>query len=232
MGDPAIRIRDLAYAWEPGRTVLDIAELDIAPGERVFLRGPSGSGKTTLLNLIGGVATPDRGTIEIGGTSLSALSAPRRDRLRADRIGFVFQLFNLIPYLDLVQNVALPCQFSAPRRARAAQSGGVEAEAHRLLRRLGLDDATIARKEVTALSVGQQQRVAAARALIGGPAVLIADEPTSALDEAAGRAFIELLLEEAAQSGASIVFVSHDARLAPAFDRSVALPAINRARAR
>lgn len=226
----AVEVRDLRFAWARGAApVLDIPELTIDPGERVFLRGPSGSGKTTLLNLLGGVSTPDAGTIRIDDTDLTAISGGARDRFRADRIGFVFQLFNLVPYLGLIENVALPCRFSPRRRASAVAAGGIEAEAKRLLARMGLDPGDVGRRAVSTLSVGQQQRVAAARALIGAPALIIADEPTSALDADVAAAFLELVLEEAGRAGATVLFVSHDDRLQGAFDRSIALAEVNRA---
>lgn len=225
---PAIEVRDLGFGWVPGVPVLDIPELAVMRGERVLLQGPSGAGKTTLLNLLGGVTVPGRGSVRIVGTDLSALGAAARDRFRADHIGFVFQLFNLVPYLGLVENVALPCRFSPRRRAAAEAAGGVEAEARRLLAAMGLDPEVLAGREVANLSVGQQQRVAAARALIGGPEVVIADEPTSALDDAAGAAFLELVMGEASAAGTTLLLVSHDARLADVLDRVIRLDQVNR----
>jgi putative ABC transport system ATP-binding protein len=163
--------------------------------------------------------------------NLGALRAPQRDRFRADHVGLVFQQFNLVPYLSVLDNVLLPCSFSARRRERATTGGCSERdEAVRLLEHLGLD-AGLQRREATRLSVGQQQRVAAARALIGRPELLIADEPTSALDAGLQSTFIELLLREAAAAAATVVFVSHDQRLSAAFPRVIALPSISRAAA-
>ncbi len=227
MQDPVVVIEQLKFGWKGGQPLLDIGELAIGAGERVFLRGPSGSGKSTLLGLIAGVLAPQSGAIHVLGHDMALLSAARRDRLRADHIGVIFQLFNLVPYLSVTGNVLLPLQFSVRRRAQAGPDP--ESEAHRLLVRLGLDDARLLRRRVTDLSVGQQQRVAAARALIGAPRLIIADEPTSALDADARDRFIELLSEEVGQSGASLLFVSHDASLAPLFSRAIDLVAINRA---
>lgn len=227
---PAVEFRDLAYRW-PGAAhdCLAIGDFTIAAGERVFLRGPSGSGKSTLLAIIGGVVVPDRGRVRVLGCDLFALRAGARDRFRADHIGFVFQLFNLIPYLSALDNILLPCRFSPARRARVAASRAEpQAEARRLAARLDLDEALLGRPAAE-LSVGQQQRVAAARALIGRPGLVIADEPTSALDADRQRAFIDLLLGECAAAGAGLLFVSHDPRLAGHFDRSVALADINAA---
>ena len=223
-----VELRDLSFGWRTGQPLLQIAAFDVAAGERVFISGPSGSGKSTLLGLIGGVLTPTSGAVRVLGESLGALSAARRDALRVDRIGFIFQMFNLLPYLSVRDNVALPCRFSARRRERAA-AGGLELrdEADRLLGRLGLADAGLLDRRVTELSIGQQQRVAAARALIGKPELLIADEPTSSLDADARASFLELLMTECRTAGSAIVFVSHDRSLAARFDRQVDLLALN-----
>jgi putative ABC transport system ATP-binding protein len=228
--DPVIAIAGVRYAW-PGqsRPTLDIPELTIAAGERVFLHGPSGSGKSTLLGLLGGVLTPQAGRIAVLGTDLATLTPAQRDRFRAHHIGFLFQLFNLIPYLSVIDNVVLPAHFSARRRERAvAQSTTPAAEARRLLAHLDIADELL-RRPVTALSVGQQQRVAAARALLGRPELIVADEPTSALDADRQQAFLDLLLAECESAGTTLLFVSHDHRLAPAFTRHIALPELNRA---
>ncbi|MCB1938379.1 MAG: ABC transporter ATP-binding protein [Rhodocyclaceae bacterium] len=226
LSDAAVALRGLRFGW-PGadRPCLDMAGFTLSAGERLFLHGPSGSGKTTLLSLIGGVLRADAGALRVLGHDLSALSGPRRDRFRADHIGFIFQQFNLIPYLSAADNIALPCRFSPLRAQRA---GDVAAAVARLAGHLDLPADLLARPAAE-LSVGQQQRVAAARALIGGPALVIADEPTSALDAARQQVFLDLLLNECAAVGASLLFVSHDLRLAGRFDRSVALGEINAA---
>lgn len=227
---PVVELRNLSYTW-PGASspVLSIDELDIAPGEKVFIEGPSGSGKTTLLSLLGAVLAPGQGTLRLMASDVAALSQAARDRFRADHVGFIFQMFNLIPYLSMIDNVLLPCHFSVRRRDKAlGEAEDLAAEAGRLLRRLGLDEADTTRA-VTGLSVGQQQRVAAARALIGAPAMVVADEPTSSLDFDAREDFLALLFEQCEQAGSTLVFVSHDRSLGPLFDRRVSLPAINRA---
>ena len=208
--------------------MLNIETLHIEQGERTFIEGPSGCGKSTLLSLLAGVVTPQQGTIRVNGCHLNALKGAARDRFRADHIGFIYQLFNLIPYLSVVENVTLPCRFSARRRRRAsAQSNGFHAEALRLLKHLGMEGETVLAKPVTALSVGQQQRVAAARALIGAPELLIADEPTSSLDADRREAFIQLLFNECNRDKTTVVFVSHDTRLESFFDRTIRLGDIN-----
>lgn len=227
VSETIISLRDLKFGWTPERLVLDIPEFDVMRGERLFLRGASGSGKSTLLGIIAGVLEPGSGSVRVIDEELSSLSPSRRDRLRADHLGVIFQMFNLVPYLSVVQNVTLPLDFS-PRR-RAALSGDADDEARRLLARLGLDDAELLKRNVSDLSVGQQQRVAAARALIGGPDIVIADEPTSALDSDARNKFITLLSEEVSRTGAALLFVSHDAALASLFDRAVDLAEVNQA---
>jgi putative ABC transport system ATP-binding protein len=225
----AVDLRDVVFGWVPGTPLLSIDRLEVAPGERVFISGPSGSGKSTLLGLIGGVLTPDSGTVRVLGESLGELSAARRDALRVDRIGFIFQMFNLLPYLSVRDNVALPCRFSARRRARAlTEATDIRTEAERLLGHLGLDDPALLDRRVTELSIGQQQRVAAARALIGRPELVIADEPTSSLDTDARGDFLALLMRECTAAGSAIVFVSHDRSLASRFDRRIELTELNR----
>lgn len=225
---PAVRLAGLRFGWEAGQDCLDIAGLSVIAGERIFLHGASGSGKSTLLALLAGILAPSQGQVEIAGTDLAALSPGKRDAFRADHIGMLFQQFNLVPYLSALDNVLLACRFSRRRAAVAAAAGGsARAEARRLLAQLGVKPALHDRL-ATRLSVGEQQRVAAARALIGGPGLVIADEPTSALDEANANAFIDLLLAEC-RAPAALVLVSHDMRLAHHFGRSVALADINRA---
>jgi putative ABC transport system ATP-binding protein len=223
----ALRISDLIYRW-PRQTTncLDIPRFEVARGERIFLHGPSGSGKSTLLGLLGGVAVPQVGRIELLGQNLAQLGSHGRDQFRADHIGFLFQQFNLLPWLSALDNVLLPCTFSALRKQRAEPDPCRAAEV--LLAQLDLE-AGLWSKPAGELSVGQQQRVAAARALVGRPEILIADEPTSALDAERQQIFIDLLLRETATVGASLVFVSHDQRLAGHFDRAVALDEINHA---
>ena len=217
----AIEIADLAFHW-PGHAVpcLDIPRLVVAAGERLFLHGPSGSGKSTLLNLIGGVLRPDCGRLRVVGHDLPALAPHARDRWRADHLGFIFQQFNLLPWMSALDNVTLPCTFSPRRAAEATRNAPLDGEAGRLLTRLGLPESHW-RQPARRLSVGQQQRVAAARALLGRPELIVADEPTSALDAELQQAFIDLLLQETAASGSALVFVSHDRRLAAHFDRCI-----------
>ena len=218
---PAIVIDGLEYRWPAGSFCLKLPSLAVNPENSLFLQGPSGSGKSTLLNLIGGVLTPQSGRIDLLGQPFSALPAAQRDAFRADHIGFIFQQFNLIPYLSVIDNVLLPCRFSA---RRAAQAGYAVVAATMLLDRLDIAP-ELHTRPAHALSVGQQQRVAAARALIGKPEILIADEPTSALDAPRQAAFVDLLLAEARANRSALIFVSHDLRLATHFDGVLELSA-------
>lgn len=221
-----VSIKDLEFSWRPDEPILAISSFDIQAGEKIFLQGASGSGKSTLLGLIAGVFKAGVGELAVLGRALPSLSAAERDSLRADAIGVIFQQFNLVPYLTLVENVLLPCQFSPRRAARAGSTKPLRIEtALNLLDRLGLGAEARERRAVSALSTGQQQRVAAARALIGSPSLIIADEPTSALDAASRDNFIETLLNEASDS--SVLFVSHDASLAERFDRAMMMTEIN-----
>jgi putative ABC transport system ATP-binding protein len=220
----AVHIEDLSFGYLRDRPVLRIPSLSIARRERVFLFGPSGSGKTTLLGLLAGVLHADSGTVTVLGQDLTELTGAERDEFRAVHIGYIFQMFNLIPYLSVLENIVLPCRLSAARRARL---GGVSLDesGREVARQLGIGD--LIHDKVTALSVGQQQRVAAARALLGHPELVIADEPTSALDSDLREAFLELLFRSCELAGATLVFVSHDRSLMPLFSSSLSLLEVN-----
>ncbi|MDR2077139.1 MAG: ABC transporter ATP-binding protein [Desulfovibrio sp.] len=230
VGRAAVRLSRLVFAW-PGqeRAVIRISSFSLAPGEQVFLSGPSGSGKSTLLALIGGILRPRSGSVTVNGVCLHSLGGWARDAFRGDEIGFIFQQFNLIPYLSILENVLIPCHFSRKRRLRAKEAAGSPLRAaHRLLERLDLAP-DLWNRQVTRLSVGQQQRVAAARALMGGPSLLIADEPTSSLDADRREGFLRLLLRECREAGAGLLFVSHDRSLAEAFPVRLEFTEINEA---
>jgi putative ABC transport system ATP-binding protein len=226
--NPLIELSELGFAWPGQPELLDIPEFSLQRGESLFLKGPSGSGKTTLLGLLGGVQKPARGYIRLLDNDLSQLSAGARDHFRVDHTGYIFQQFNLLPFLSVRENVELPCHFSKLRSQRAQQRHGSVANATAtLLAHLGLHDPQLLSRRADALSIGQQQRVAAARALIGQPELIIADEPTSALDSDAREAFLQLLFAECREAGSSLLFVSHDQSLAPLFDRSLSLADLN-----
>lgn len=230
MSDALIELTDVSFAWPGQPALLDIPHLRLARGETMFLKGPSGSGKTTLLGLLGAVHKPDSGSIRLLGQELGELGFAARDRFRVEHTGYIFQQFNLLPFLSVRENIELPCQFSKVRSERARQRhGSVEQAASTLLKHLGLHDARLLERRADQLSIGQQQRVAAARALIGQPELVIADEPTSALDADAREAFIRLLFAECREAGAGLLFVSHDQSLAHQFDHYVSLADLNRA---
>jgi putative ABC transport system ATP-binding protein len=230
MSQPLIDLRDLVFAWPGQAPLLDIPALRLERGEALFLKGPSGSGKTTLLGLLGGVNRPGQGSIRLLGQDLASLGQGERDRFRVDHTGYIFQQFNLLPFLSVRENVELPCRFSKTRAARASQRhGSIDQAAVQLLAHLGLNDPELLARRAGSLSIGQQQRVAAARALIGQPELVIADEPTSALDADTRETFIRLLFDECRAAGASLLFVSHDQSLAPLFDRHLSLADLNRA---
>ena len=229
MTSPAVELRNVRFAYMGGRDVIDLPTLTIERGERCFLHGPSGSGKTTLLGLLAGVLVPRSGTVQVLGNTISALSSGARDRFRAEHLGYVFQMFNLIPYLSVRENITLPCRLSSARRARL-KGADANAEATHLAERLEIAD--LLDQPVTSLSVGQQQRVGVARALIGAPELVVCDEPTSALDSDRRDRFLELLFARCEEAGSALVFVSHDLSLATRFQRTVELPELNRAAVR
>lgn len=227
---PIIELSHVKYCW-PGSSnpVIDIEHFSVEKGDKVFLKGPSGTGKSTLLSLIAGVSLPDSGKVNVLGQTLNNMKGSRRDHFRADHMGYIFQMFNLLPYLSVTENVCLPCHFSKRRRSKAlAHSTTLKAEASRLLHELQLGDELIHRP-VAELSIGQQQRVAAARALIGQPELVIADEPSSALDSDARESFINLLFQECNRENSTLLFVSHDDALSPLFDQQIELSNINHA---
>jgi putative ABC transport system ATP-binding protein len=234
---PLLHIDGLRFRWpKASEDTLAIERLTMKPGETVFLRGPSGCGKSTLLALVAGVLTAQHGCVEVSGQDWTRLSPAQRDKRRADHVGYIFQQFNLLPYLSVLDNVLLPCRFSTRRAQRAGVSAGTQStqvatsaireSAQDLLHKVGLPTRDW-RRPASELSVGQQQRVAAARALIGQPELVIADEPTSALDEALRESFMDLLLEACSQAGSALLFVSHDERLATRFMRQLDLQALN-----
>lgn len=220
MTAPALCLRDVVFAW-PGRGgfALQCPSFELAAGERVLLIGASGSGKSTLLSLVCGIVTAAAGQVLIAGTDIGALGAGARDRFRAEQIGVIFQQFNLLPYASVADNILLPLRFAPDRRRRVAEE---QQEAARLCAALGLPDGVM-KQRAGRLSVGQQQRVAAARALIGAPPLIVADEPTSALDAATQDGFLDLLFGQAADAGSSLLMVSHDERLGGRFDRVIRL---------
>lgn len=213
---PVLDLQGVRFRW-PGRAgfALNVPGFSVARGQTVLLLGESGSGKSTLLSLICGTVLADAGQVKVAGTDIAQLSGGVRDRFRAEQIGMIFQQFNLLPFGSVMDNILLPLRFAPERRKRA---GDVRSTATALCAALGLPDTAPAARAAT-LSVGQQQRVAVARALIGRPPIVIADEPTSALDATSQAAFLDLLFEQVRTHDTTLLMVSHDPRLSDRFDR-------------
>lgn len=214
---PVIQLQQLQFRWSPrGPLVLDIPALTVSRGERLFIYGPSGSGKTTLLNLLAGVNVAAPGQLRLLGQDTALMSQRQRDRFRAGHIGVIFQQFNLIPYLSLLDNVLLGGRFAHGDHGL----DGLRQRALALLQHLGLSP-SLFDQPARNLSLGQQQRAAVARALLTRPELLIADEPSSALDSDSRDAFMQLLMDTAAESQSTVIFVSHDRSLQSGFDRAL-----------
>ena len=216
MGSPAaISIGDLTLRWHGSARVLKVMPFEIASGRKVLLTGPSGAGKSTLLSLLSGILVPSSGSVSVNGTDLTALSRHKRDLFRGNHVGIIFQLFNLLTYASPLDNILLPLTFAPQRRARVVDPRG---EALRLTRSMRLDDQLILGTKAQHLSIGQQQRVAAARALLGSPALIMADEPTSALDPNNRDDFLDVLFDQVEEAGSTLLMVSHDAAVTKRFD--------------
>lgn len=216
MSSLAVEIKNLKFSYGKNR-ILDLSSFEVKAGEIVFLHGPSGSGKSTLLELVAGVIQNQSGQLSVCGKSLSELSVSELDQFRSEKIGYIFQSFNLIPYLSVTENILLPFLF---------QNKPVDlAELDHLIQNLGLS--AFVNRPVSQLSVGQQQRVAVARALIKKPELILADEPTSALDYDHREKFLKLLFDLCRSHKTSVLFVSHDLSMEKLFDRSISLKQIN-----
>lgn len=213
MNTSAISLESVNYSWQKGDPFLAIDALSMAPGEKLFLYGPSGSGKSTLLNLIAGIVLPQSGSINLLCTAINSLSPRQRDQFRARHMGIIFQQFNLIPYLNVIENLRMRVEFLPQDQKQKALQQIPE-----MLERLHI--AQVAKQKAYQLSVGQQQRVALARALLGSPEIIIADEPTSALDSELRGEFMSLLFDVLNEK-TCLLFVSHDQQLLSRFDRVV-----------
>jgi putative ABC transport system ATP-binding protein len=209
-----VSIRNLTRVYAEGgnsRRVLDGVDLDIHAGEFFVMLGKSGSGKSTLLNLISGIDKPDAGDITIAGVCMTRLDERQQTLFRRDHIGIVFQFFNLIPTLTVLENITLPLELrGAPRRQ-------FEARARQLLQKVGLENRADAFPDK--LSGGEQQRIAIARALVHEPMLVLADEPTGNLDEETGRMVLELLLDLTARAGKTLIMATHNPEIVPLADR-------------
>ena len=211
--EPTIRIQDLHFRYRDGDFALRIPELTVQPGERVAVIGPSGSGKTTLLHLVAGIATPEAGRIRTSGAELSALDDAARRAFRVQRVGLVFQEFELLEYLSVLDNVLLPYRIHPALRLDAA----VRERAEALARRLDIGD-KLSRLPAK-LSHGERQRAAVCRALVTRPPLLLADEPTGNLDPGNRDRVLDVLLDFADETGATLLTVTHDRDLLERFGR-------------
>ncbi len=214
----ALRVSGLGKSYQEGgrrHTVLSGLDLTLARGERVAVLGPSGSGKTTLLNLVAGLDEADEGTVVLDGVDLGEADETQRTLLRRHRVGFVFQAFNLIPTLTVLENLLLPLELVGRSGAEARE------RARSLLRSVGLEDRGAGFPD--RLSGGEQQRVAVARALVHEPALILADEPTGNLDEDRAEEVIHLLEAMTRDAGAALLVVTHSRALAAGMDRALRL---------
>ncbi|MDF1643258.1 MAG: ABC transporter ATP-binding protein [Pseudomonadales bacterium] len=209
------------YPEQPGQIVLNIPSWSLPGGKQVFVHGPSGGGKSTLLNLLSGLFIPNGGQVEILGKRLEQMTSRKRDKFRAKHIGYVFQQFNLIPYLNAFDNTQLANRFARQKKPAS------DDEIKQLLISLNIAEKDWYRP-ARSLSIGQQQRVAIARALVNKPQLLIVDEPTSSLDSTNKDAFMALLMSIVTDNNITLVFVSHDLSLARYFNRVESLSDINR----
>ena len=218
MDENIIKIDSVRFYWsKKSNFKIFVPNLEIKKGEKVLLLGESGSGKTTLLSLMCGFLNPLSGNISINGNTINQLSSKTRDEYRADNIGIIFQQFNLLPYANVVDNVLLPLYFS---KVRSNNVSNKKEKVIELFKQLRLPD-DIAQFRASSLSMGQQQRVAVARALIGNPSLIIADEPTSSLDADAQKIFLNLMFEQISENNSTLLMVSHDKSLSNQFDRLI-----------
>ena len=218
MDESIIKIDSVRFYWsKKSNFKIFVPNLEIKKGEKVLLLGEIGSGKTTLLSLMCGFLNPLSGNISINGNTINQLSSKTRDEYRADNIGIIFQQFNLLPYANVVDNVLLPLYFS---KVRSNNVSNKKEKVFELFKQLRLPD-DIAQFRASSLSMGQQQRVAVARALIGNPSLIIADEPTSSLDADAQKIFLNLMFEQISENNSTLLMVSHDKSLSNQFDRLI-----------
>ncbi len=197
-----------------------LSDLKIEKSAHSLILGPSGCGKSTLLNLLAASFTPDEGQIHILAQDMMLLNSLQKDRFRAENMGIIFQQFNLLPFVDVYTNIILALRFSSTRKQKVKN---IKKEVRDLLSALNLNADEFLYKKAGRLSVGQQQRVAAARALIGSPQIILADEPTSALDEEATARFMELIFNIAKKQASTLIMVSHDTRLSSHFEQIIHL---------
>lgn len=214
-----LEVKDLKFSFEGAvKPLLNINDLHIQKGEKVFLHGPSGCGKSTFLEILSGVLSFKNGTVIIGDRHLEKMTPSAKDQFRSKNIGYIFQNFNLLPYLNIFENITLPLHLNGKAH--------LITHVQSICEKLGI--AHLLNQSVSQLSVGQQQRVAVARALASQPQLILADEPTSALDFDHRDKFLNLLFQICTEQNITLIFVSHDHSLKALFDRSISFNEINK----
>ena len=210
-----LALKKVKFSWKSRSSfVLYVENFTLSSGRTALILGESGSGKSTLLSLICGTILPEIGNVMVAGRKLSSLSASDRDYFRGEMIGVIFQQFNLLPFASVLDNILLPLRFAPMRRQRVSDA---RSEVLALSLALGLSSELMNNRANT-LSVGQQQRVAVARALIGRPPLIVADEPTSSLDTTNQAIFLDVLFEQIQKNNTSLLMVSHDSQISERFD--------------
>lgn len=218
MDDSIVKIESLRFQWSKNNNFkIFVPKLEVGRGKKVLFLGESGSGKTTLLSLICGFLEPLSGSISINDKIISDLTSTNKDAYRSDNIGIIFQQFNLLPYANVIDNIILPLYFSKQRSKKVENKINA---AMNLCDQLRLPE-SILNQKASNLSVGQQQRVAVARALIGSPSIIVADEPTSSLDTEAQELFLDLMFDQISKNSSTLLMVSHDKSLTNYFDRVI-----------
>ena len=218
MDDSIVKIESLRFQWSKNNNFkIFVPKLEVGRGKKVLFLGESGSGKTTLLSLICGFLEPLSGSISINDKIISNLTSTNKDAYRSDNIGIIFQQFNLLPYANVIDNIILPLYFSKQRSKKVENKINA---AMNLCDQLRLPE-SILNQKASNLSVGQQQRVAVARALIGSPSIIVADEPTSSLDTEAQELFLDLMFDQISKNLSTLLMVSHDKSLTNYFDQVI-----------
>lgn len=218
MDDSIVKIESLRFQWSKNNNFkIFVPKLEVGRGKKVLFLGESGSGKTTLLSLICGFLEPLSGSISINDKIISNLTSTNKDAYRSDNIGIIFQQFNLLPYANVIDNIILPLYFSKQRSKKVENKINA---AMNLCDQLRLPE-SILNQKASNLSVGQQQRVAVARALIGSPSIIVADEPTSSLDTEAQELFLDLMFDQISKNSSTLLMVSHDKSLTNYFDQVI-----------
>ncbi|MES2614502.1 MAG: ATP-binding cassette domain-containing protein [Bdellovibrionota bacterium] len=226
MSEFVIDINNLVFSYTGKKPILDINSFQLKAAEKIFLYGPSGCGKSTLLGIIAGVLRAESGAVKIFDNDFIKTSSSIRDKIRGEKMGYIFQMFNLVPYLSVLDNILLPCHLNKMRKKNFLNKAEMLEKAMSLCNSFKID--SLLKSQVTEISIGQQQRVAAARALLGNPELIIADEPTRAMDTDLQEIFLENLLGQCEKQGTALLFVSHDKRLSKMFHKEISLPSINR----